>query len=102
PTPAERDRCAPFLVREVQLLDRLRVVVALGAFAYEAAWRLVDSIGTRPPGARPRFGHGLEVPAGRCTILCSYHPSQQNPSTGRRPTGMLDDVFPGARLWLEG
>jgi uracil-DNA glycosylase len=97
PTPEERDRCAPFLLREVQLLERLRVVVALGAFAYEAAWRMADASGSKPPGPRPRFAHGLEVPIGRATVICSYHPSQQNTFTGRLTVAMLDGVFRRAR-----
>src|SRR5437870_4767870 len=73
PTPEERDRCRPYLEREVALLHRLRVVVALGAFAYGVACGV---LGLRP---RPRFGHGVEAPlADGRVVLCSYHPSQQN------------------------
>jgi uracil-DNA glycosylase family 4 len=88
PLPEERDRCRPFLERELALLPEVRVVVALGAFAYEAAAAV---LGVRP---RPRFGHGVEVaaPDGR-TILCSFHPSQQNTFTGRLTEEMLDAVF---------
>jgi uracil-DNA glycosylase family 4 len=89
PTPAERDTCAPFLVREVALLPRLRTVVALGQFAYDAACRLYDI------APRPRFGHGVEVPTddARITVVCSYHPSQQNTFTGKLTPPMLDAVF---------
>ena len=92
PAPDERERCRPFLVRELALLDRLRVVVCLGGFAHEAACR---HFGVRP---RPRFGHGVEhvVDAGAdrsLTLLCSYHPSQQNTFTGRLTEPMLDMVF---------
>jgi uracil-DNA glycosylase family 4 len=92
PTPAERDRCQPFLDREMALLGEVRVVVALGSFGYEAACRV---LGVRP---RPRFGHGVEVPAsaGR-TILCSYHPSQQNTFTGKLTIAMTDEIFGRAR-----
>ncbi len=88
PTPAERDRCRPFLHRELALLEGLRVVVALGQFAYQV---LADELGLRP---RPKFGHAVEaiVPDGR-TVLCSYHPSQQNTFTGRLTEPMLDAVF---------
>ncbi len=88
PTPAERDACAPFLRREFALLDGARVVVCLGAFGYDAACR---HFGVRP---RPRFGHGVEVDldAG-LTLLCSFHPSQQNTFTGRLTEDMLDAVF---------
>jgi uracil-DNA glycosylase len=89
PTPAERDQCAPFLVREVALLPRLRVVVVLGQFAYDAACRLFAI------APRPRFGHGVEVTTadGRIVLVCSFHPSQQNTFTGRLTSSMLDDVF---------
>ena len=88
PTPAERDRCAPYLARELAQLGRVRVVVALGQFAYDALCRLQA---VRP---RPRFGHGVEValPAGR-TLVCSYHPSQQNTFTGTLTEPAFDAVF---------
>ena len=88
PTPEERDRCAPYLRREFELLDRVRVVVCLGAFGYEAACR---QFVVKP---RPRFGHGLEVAVvGGPTLVCSFHPSQQNTFTGRLTEPMLDAVF---------
>jgi len=87
PLPHERDACRPFLQRELALLNDLRVVVCLGAFAYQAA---CNEFGVRP---RPRFGHLVEVPAGRLTLLCSFHPSQQNTFTGRLTEPMLDAVF---------
>ena len=88
PLPEERDACRPFLQREMALLTRVKVVVCLGGFAYEA---VCSEFGVRP---RPKFGHGVEVetPSG-LTLLCSYHPSQQNTFTGRLTEPMLDDVF---------
>jgi uracil-DNA glycosylase len=88
PRPDERDRCAPYLAREVDLLEDLRVVVALGRFAYDAVSRL---FGVRP---RPRFAHGCEVvaPDGPL-VICSYHVSQQNTFTGRLTEPMLDAVL---------
>jgi uracil-DNA glycosylase family 4 len=93
PTPAERDECRPYLVRELQLLRRLRVVVVLGAFGYEAAWAALAARGATLPARRPRFAHGLEVHAGNVTILGAFHPSQQNTFTGRLTPPMLDAVF---------
>ena len=92
PATEERDNCLPYLGREFALLDRARVVVALGGFAYAAIARLV---GLRP---RPKFGHGVEVelPDGR-TLICSYHPSQQNTFTGRLTEPMFDAIFSRAR-----
>jgi uracil-DNA glycosylase len=87
PTPAERDSCAPFLDRELDLLAP-RVVLCLGAFGYAAACK---HYGVRP---RPRFGHGVEVAVSDATtLLGSYHPSQQNTFTGKLTEAMLDDVI---------
>ena len=92
PLPDERDTCRPFLRRELQLLADVRVVVCLGGFAYEAA---CGEFGVRP---RPRFGHAVEAEAPNgLTLLCSYHPSQQNTFTGRLTEPMLDAVFTRAR-----
>ena len=88
PTPAERDACRPFLMRELALLSRARVFVALGAIGYGA---VAAELGVRP---RPKFAHGLEAPApGGQTVVCSYHVSQQNTFTGRLTEDMLDEVF---------
>jgi len=95
PTPEERDRCAPYLVRELALLPDVQVVVALGQFAYEAVCRL---FAVRP---RPRFGHGVELDlGGGRTLLCSYHPSQQNTFTGVLTEPAFDAVFTRARELL--
>ena len=92
PLPAEREACRPFLLRELGLLAELGVVICLGAFAYEAA---CAEFGVRP---RPKFGHGVEVLAPNgLTLLCSFHPSQQNTFTGRLTEPMLDAVFARAR-----
>jgi uracil-DNA glycosylase family 4 len=93
PTPAERDRCQPFLEREIALLTRLRVVVALGAFAYASAWRVLGRAGVALPTPRPRFGHAVEVATSSVAILGCYHPSQQNTFTGRLTEPMLDAVL---------
>ena len=97
PTTDERDRCLPYLVREIELLERLRVVVVLGAFAYNALGRVLAAAGTPLPKPRPKFGHGVEVPVGSLTVLCSFHPSQQNTFTGKLTESMLDAVFVRAR-----
>lgn len=88
PLPEERDNCAGWLESEFALLTRVRVVVCLGSFAWDAACRLLE-VG-RP---RPKFGHGAEAPAGPVTLLGSYHVSQQNTFTGRLTEPMLDAVF---------
>jgi uracil-DNA glycosylase family 4 len=96
PTPTERDTCLPYLRRELALLGRVAVVVALGEFAYRV---MADELGVRP---RPRFAHGLEVEVGGGrTLLCSYHPSQQNTFTGRLTEPMIDAVVFRARVLAE-
>jgi uracil-DNA glycosylase len=86
--PSERDACAGFLDRELALLNSLTVVVCLGGVAYQA---MTTRFAVRP---RPRFGHGVEVTtAAGPTLLCSFHPSQQNTFTGKLTEPMLDAVF---------
>ncbi len=92
PTPAERDTCAPWLERELSLLNDLRVVVCLGAFAWDALLRTLQA-----PRPRRGFGHGVETEAGGMAVLGSYHVSQQNTFTGRLTEPMLDAVFTRAR-----
>jgi uracil-DNA glycosylase family 4 len=93
PTPGERGNCLPYAVRELELLRELRVLVALGGFAWDAALRLLEPR-ARP---RPRFGHGAEAAAGAYTLLGCFHPSQQNTFTGRLTEPMTDDVLRRAR-----
>jgi uracil-DNA glycosylase len=92
PAPQERDNCLPYLQRELRALQDLRVIVCLGAYAYECVRHLISL------KRRPAFRHGLEVqvPSGQ-TILCSFHPSQQNTFTGRLTEPMFDDTFQRAR-----
>jgi uracil-DNA glycosylase family 4 len=95
PTPAERDNCEPYLRRELALMAQVRVVVCLGAFAYQSAARVLE---IRP---RQAFGHGVEVGAGSLTVLCSYHPSQQNTFTGKLTEAMFDTIFERGRELAE-
>jgi uracil-DNA glycosylase family 4 len=92
PSPAERDRCLPFLEREVSALGRLRAIVGLGELAWVGTLRALGALGhvVRP---RPRFSHGAEVELGPYTLLGAYHPSQQNTFTGKLTEEMLDAVF---------
>src|SRR6185436_2363957 len=86
PTPTERDNCAPWLHRELELLrPTLRVVIALGAFAWAAYWPAVRAVyGVAAPTPRPAFGHGVRVDVpGAPALLGCYHVSQQNTFTGR-------------------
>jgi len=112
PLPVERESCAAWLERELPLLRALRVVVCLGAFAWEAALKTPAVIGGPAPRPRPRFGHGAEWDATQSTsstgtgtqstsstgtsertLLGCFHPSQQNTFTGRLTPAMLDAVL---------
>jgi uracil-DNA glycosylase family 4 len=92
PLPSERGNCAPYLVRELVALDTVRVVLALGAFAWAAALSTLAAMGEATPSPKPRFGHGAATQVGKRTLLGSYHPSQQNTFTGKLTPSMLDDV----------
>ena len=95
PTPAEQATCQPWLAAEWRLsAPTVRVVVALGGFAWQAALRLLGY-----DGARPKFGHGARaVLPGGVVLLGCYHPSQQNMFTGRLTPAMLDEVFTAAAV----
>jgi uracil-DNA glycosylase family 4 len=97
PTPEERDNCLPYLERELELLWRSRVLVALGSYAWDGALRAVRALGGEVPRPRPRFGHGAEAEVGHWRLLGCFHPSQQNTFTGRLTPQMLDSVFERAR-----
>jgi len=94
PTPAERDACLPWAEREMALLGNVRVVVCLGSFAWEAAFRLRGAV----PKPRPKFGHGAEWGP----LLGCFHPSQQNTFTGKLTPAMMDDVFRRAKELAAG
>lgn len=100
PTSAERDRCLPFAARELALLPQARVLLCLGAFAWDAALRLrgeLEGAVAGPVRAWPKFSHGAVAEAKRLTLLGCYHPSQQNTFTGRLTPEMLDGVLARAR-----
>jgi uracil-DNA glycosylase family 4 len=97
PTTEERDRCQPYLERELVLLSDVTVIVALGAFGYQAVWRALGASGVVLPVPRPKFGHDVEVSTSRAVIIGSFHPSQQNTFTGKLTESMLDAVFTRAR-----
>ena len=102
PTPQERDTCLPFLVRELEALSDVRVIVALGAFAWDGALRALGTAGHPAPRPRPRFGHAVEAAVGPFTLLGCFHPSQQNTFTGTLTEPMIDAVFERARALAFG
>jgi uracil-DNA glycosylase len=94
PTPAERATCAPWLDAEWRLVgSEVRVIVALGAFAWRAALQMIGALAA----PAPKFGHGAAATLGDVTLIGCYHPSQQNTFTGRLTPQMLDDIFRQAR-----
>jgi uracil-DNA glycosylase len=96
PTTVERDTCLPYLEREIAALDELRVIVALGSFAWDGALRALATLGHRRR-PKPRFAHAAENEVGPYTLLGTYHPSQRNTFTGTLTPEMLDAVFERAR-----
>jgi uracil-DNA glycosylase family 4 len=101
PLPEERDACLPYLQRELKLLERCRVLVALGSFGWDGVLRAARALGAEVPRPRPKFGHGAEVEVGRWRLIGSYHPSQQNTFTGRLTVPMTDAVLARARALVE-
>jgi uracil-DNA glycosylase family 4 len=102
PTPVERDNCLSYLVEELRLLDSARVLIALGAFAWDGALRALRDLDRAVPRPKPRFGHGVEVEIDPYVLVGSYHPSQQNTFTGKLTEQMFDEVFARARELAAG
>ena len=104
PHPDEIVNCRPYLVRELELLTRVQVVIALGRLGHDAFLAAARELGISIPGRRPAFAHGAETvltrESGRVVLLAAYHPSQQNTQTGRLTPDMLDRIFRRARQWL--
>jgi uracil-DNA glycosylase family 4 len=98
PLPVELDRCREYLAREMEALDRVKVVLALGRTGFEAYWKARRELGRAVAASKPQFGHGSFslMPEGSY-LLASYHPSQQNTSTGKLTPAMWRSVFTTAR-----
>lgn len=100
PEAREIANCRPYLVREWELLEAVRVVVALGKLAFDNVWTL-SAAGTKT--RRPQFRHGVEIPLSpKRTLIASFHPSQQNTFTGKLTEPMLDRIFERARQLIDG
>lgn len=104
PSRTEFAACKPFLRRELALLRRGRIYVALGRLAYDALLEVLGELSPLPAQPRPRFAHGAlhACAGGHRALLCSYHPSRQNTQTGRLTPEMLDAVFARARRLIDG
>jgi uracil-DNA glycosylase family 4 len=102
PTPTERDTCAPWYRRELELvLPTTRAIVCLGKFGYDVLLNALESAGATIPKPRPKFGHAVEhpiqTPHGLITVIGCFHPSQQNTFTGKLTAQMLDAVLARAK-----
>ncbi len=98
PLPAEIARCEPYLLEELRLLDRVRVVVGLGRIGWQAYLRARRALGLPLPRPLPTFGHGATATfEDGISLIASYHPSQQNTFTGKLTRPMLRSVFDHAR-----
>ncbi|OZF30620.1 uracil-DNA glycosylase [Rhodococcus sp. 14-2483-1-2] len=94
PTPAERDRCKPWLDDELRLLrPTLRSVLVLGAFGWQSLLPMLAANGWEIPRPAPKFGHGVELDLGSITVFASYHVSQRNTFTGLLTPTMIEDVL---------
>lgn len=103
PTPAERATCAPWLDAEWRLVaPHVRVVIALGGFAWRAALQMLRTGGAQVPTPAPPFGHNADADLDGVTLIGCFHPSQQNTFTGKLTAGMLDDVFRRASRLAHG
>ncbi|MBI4606682.1 MAG: uracil-DNA glycosylase [Planctomycetes bacterium] len=102
PLKVELDSCRAYVVRELEVLRRVRVILALGAIAFDTALRVLVEAGAELPRPRPRFAHGAVVRLGEGfpAIVASFHPSQQNTQTGRLTETMLDQAVAKARALL--
>ena len=101
PTPGEREACGPWLRAELDLMQDIRAIVVLGNFAYVQTLRILQASGIEVPRPRVPFGHGVEVSLPGYTLLCSYHPSQQNTFTGKLTEEMFDAIWSRARALIE-
>jgi len=98
--PREVASCRPFLLRELGLLTRVRVVVGLGRVGFETALSSYRALGRITYRTKPAFAHGARYDFDGMTLLASFHPSQQNTYTGRLTRPMLQRVFREARTIL--
>jgi len=101
PLPEELANCRPFLLREMELLQNLRVILGLGKIGFDTAFDALRALGKTTLKSRPKFAHGAETRVSESTtLLGTFHPSQQNTFTGKLTEPMLDAVFARARELL--
>jgi len=102
PLPEELTNCRPFLLRELKLLTKLRVILGLGKIGFDTAFDALRSLGRTDLKPRPKFAHGAEVQVGEnLTLLGTFHPSQQNTFTGKLTEPMFDSIFARIRILVD-
>jgi uracil-DNA glycosylase family 4 len=101
PSLAEFRRCRPYLIEELKMFRRVRVVIALGKIAFDSFLAAYQSNGGVIPRPLPKFGHGMSIQLSEGPrLICSYHPSQQNTFTGKLTRLMFQDIFDQAKAAL--
>jgi uracil-DNA glycosylase family 4 len=100
PLAEELNRCRSFIIEELRMLSRVRVVLALGGMAFNGTLRALREMGYEAP--RLKFKHGglHDLGPGLPILAACYHPSRQNTQTGRLTDAMLDEVFQRIRKAL--
>jgi uracil-DNA glycosylase family 4 len=93
PTPQEIANCRPYLLTHLELLEDVRVLLALGKIAFDALLLALQHRGVVLPRPRPRFAHGAEYELGGYVVISTYHPSRQNTQTGRLTSVMFDAIL---------
>lgn len=102
PTPEEFANCRGYILEEVTLMKRVKVVIALGKIAFDTALSVFGEVYGFNHSPKPKFGHRAEVKlTDKITLIASFHPSQQNTFTGRLTEAMFDGVFRRARQLLD-
>lgn len=104
PAPEELRRCFPYLLDEIRVLDRVKVIVGLGAIGTKASIDALKASGFTIEPERWQFGHGVEIVARNgkrsITLIASFHPSRQNTNTGKLTAPMFDAIFSRATALL--
>ena len=98
PTSEELDNCQPFLEREIQIIQP-KVIVVLGRIAFERVLRIFNR--RSEIVNRKSFSHGAVFTLPDSSLICSYHPSQQNTLTGKLTVTMFDDIWKKAKALLK-
>ncbi|HSE43131.1 MAG TPA: uracil-DNA glycosylase [Acidobacteriota bacterium] len=102
PLLSEFENCHPYLVQEMSLLPKMKVIIVLGSIAFNAVRKVLKLNPEYRKLKFPKFAHGQEMklPDGRY-LICSYHPSQQNTFTGKLTKPMFDQIFATAKRMTE-